>query len=103
MPAYNKPKYTAAQSQEIKMRALEVLVNSTIAMTIDEIQKADLCLTNTTSQKIARELGDLAEFGLIEKIKNKAGRMTYMSIETAERYRSIVTPRKGSEDNETVD
>lgn len=94
MPAYNKPKYTAAQSQEIKMRALEVLVNSTIAMTIDEIQKADLCLTNTTSQKIARELGDLAEFGLIEKIKNKAGRMTYMSIETAERYRSIVTPRK---------
>lgn len=95
MPAYSKPKYTAAQSQEIKMRALEVLVNSTIAMTIDEIQKADLCLTNTTSQKIARELGDLAEFGLIEKIKNKAGRMTYMSIETAERYRSIVTPRKG--------
>lgn len=94
MPAYNKPKYTAAQSQEIKMRTLEVLVNSTIAMTIDEIQKADLCLTNTTSQKIARELGDLAEFGLIEKIKNKAGRMTYMSIETAERYRSIVTPRK---------
>lgn len=94
MPAYNKPKYTAAQSQEIKMRALEVLVNSTIAMTIDEIQKADLCLTNTTSQKIARELGGLAEFGLIEKIKNKAGRMTYMSIETAERYRSIVTPRK---------
>ena len=94
MPAYNKPKYTATQSQEIKMRALEVLVNSTIAMTIDEIQKADLCLTNTTSQKIARELGDLAEFGLIEKIKNKAGRMTYMSIETAERYRSIVTPRK---------
>ena len=94
MPAYNKPKYTAAQSQEIKMRALEVLVNSTIAMTIDEIQKADLCLTNTTSQKIARELGDLAEFGLIEKIKNKVGRMTYMSIETAERYRSIVTPRK---------
>lgn len=94
MPAYNKPKYTAAQSQEIKMRALEVLVNSTIAMTINEIQKADLCLTNTTSQKIARELGDLAEFGLIEKIKNKAGRMTYMSIETAERYRSIVTPRK---------
>lgn len=94
MPAYNKPKYTAAQSQEIKMRALEVLVNSTIAMTIDEIQKTDLCLTNTTSQKIARELGDLAEFGLIEKIKNKAGRMTYMSIETAERYRSIVTPRK---------
>ena len=94
MPAYNKPKYTAAQSQEIKMRALEVLVNSTIAMTIDEIQKADLCLTNTTSQKIARELGDLAEFGLIEKIKNKAGRMTYMSIETAERYRSIVAPKK---------
>ena len=94
MPAYNKPKYTAAQSQEIKMRALEVLVNSTIAMTIDEIQKADLCLTNTTSQKIARELGDLAEIGLIEKIKNKAGRMTYMSFDTSERYRSIVTPRK---------
>lgn len=94
MPTYRKPKYTAAQSQEIKMRALEVIVNSTVAMTIDEIQKADLCLSGTTSQKIARELGDLAEFGMIEKIKNKAGRMTYMSIETAERYRSIVAPRK---------
>ena len=95
MPAYKKSKYTVAQTQEIKMRALDVLVNSTTAMTIDEIQKADLCLVSATPQKIARVLGDLAEFGMIEKIKNKAGRMTYMSIETAERYRSIVAPRKG--------
>lgn len=96
MPAYKTSKYTIAQTQEIKMRALEVVCNSTTAMTIDEIQKADICLTSATPQKIARVLGDLVEFGLVEKIKNKAGRMTYMSIETAERYRSIIHRERGN-------
>lgn len=94
MPAYRKNKYTTAQTQEIKMRAMEVVCNSIQALTIDEIKQADIYLVSATSQKLARVLGDLAEFGIIEKIKNKSGRMTYMSHETAERYRSIVSPRK---------
>lgn len=93
MPAYKKSKYTTVQTQEIKMRAFEVLSNSEQALTIDEIQKADLCLVGSTSQKIARVLNDLSDFGFIEKVKSKNGRMMYMSLETAERYRNIAAPR----------
>jgi hypothetical protein len=94
MPSFKKGKYTAAQTQEIRMRAFEAIGSSTQAMTIEEIKNADLCLAEVTSQKIAQVLGGLTDAGFVVKIKNKAGRMTYMSIETANRYKQNCTGGK---------
>lgn len=87
MPSFNKAKYTVAQSQEIMMRAFGALCDSTEPMTIEEIQKADLFLVSTTTQKMARVLNELVEKGVVAKTKSKAkgGRMVYMSIEVLEK------------------
>ena len=87
MPAFKKPKYTIEQSQEIMMRAFGALCDSSSPMTIEEIQKADLFLVSTTTQKMARVLNELVEKGVVAKTKSKAkgGRMVYMSIEVLEK------------------
>jgi predicted transcriptional regulator len=87
MPAFKKAKYTVEQSQEIMMRAFGALCDSSVPMTIDEIQQADLFLVSTTAQKMSRVLNELVEKGVVAKTKSKAkgGRMVYMSIEVLEK------------------
>ena len=86
MPAYKKSKYTPAQTQEITMRALDVLANSDEPMTIQQICQSDVFLVNQTIQKMSRVLNDLYERGVIFKTKDKAsGRMIYITGQALER------------------
>lgn len=74
--AYTKSKYTAAQTQEMEMRALDVVENGVGWMTIDEICSSDIILKNCTPQKMARVLSKMNEVGIIEKGKRN-GRVAY--------------------------
>lgn len=81
MPAFKKAKYSTAQSAEIRLTALGVLVDAGRPLTISEICAADLTLTYITTQKMARELADLVEAGLVKKTKSKSkGRMVYAAV-----------------------
>lgn len=81
MPSYVKSKYTKAQSAEIRLTALGVLQDAGRPLTISEICAADLTLTYQTTQKMARELADLVEAGLVKKTKSKSkGRMVYVAV-----------------------
>lgn len=86
MPSFKKAKYTIERTQEIMMRALGVVCDSSTPLTIADIQKNDLILVDVTSQKIARVLNELVERGIVVKTKSKShgGRMVYMSVETLE-------------------
>ena len=81
MPSFNTSRYSREQSAEISVSALAVLENSSVALTIPEIQQADLSLVNSTPQKLARELSKLCEAGFVRKAQSKSkGRMVYMAI-----------------------
>ena len=92
MPAYKrKSKYTPAQTQEITMEALDVLANSPVALTISEICLERISLAGQTTQKMARCLNTLVDWGMVEKAKSKSGRMLYMATSQlqAQGYRKI--------------
>ena len=81
MPAFKQAKYTREKSAEIRLTALGVLVDAGKPLTISEICAADLTLIYITTQKMARELGDLVEAGLVVKTKSKSkGRMVYAAV-----------------------
>lgn len=81
MPAFKQAKYTREKTAEIRLTALGVLVDAGRPLTISEICAADLTLTYVTTQKMARELGDLVEAGLVKKTKSKSkGRMVYAAV-----------------------
>ena len=81
MPAFKQAKYTREKSAEIRLTALSVLLDAGKPLTISEICAADLTLTYQTAQKMARELGDLVEAGLVKKTKSKSkGRMVYAAV-----------------------
>ena len=81
MPAFVKPKYTREKSAEIRLTALGVLQDAGRPLTISEICAADMTLTYQTTQKMARELGDLVEAGLVMKTQSKSkGRMVYAAV-----------------------
>lgn len=85
MPAYKKSKYTVAQTQELTMRALDVLVQSDVPMNIQQICQSDAFLVGQTVQKMSRVLNDLCERGIIFKTKDKAsGRMVYITGQALE-------------------
>lgn len=81
MPAFKQAKYTKERSVEIRLAALGVLQDAGCPLTISEICAADMTLTYQTTQKMARELGDLVEAGLVKKTKSKSkGRMVYAAV-----------------------
>lgn len=85
MPAFVKPKYTRERSIEIRLAALGVLQDADRPLTISEICAADMSLTYQTTQKMARELADLVEAGLVRKTKSKTkNRMVYMAVANLE-------------------
>lgn len=85
MPAFKQAKYTREKTAEIRLTALGVLVDAGRPLTISEICAADLTLTYVTTQKMARELGDLVEAGLVKKTKSKSkGRMVYAAVASLE-------------------
>lgn len=85
MPAFKQAKYTREKTAEIRLTALGVLVDAGKPLTISEICAADLTLTYVTTQKMARELGDLVEAGLVKKTKSKSkGRMVYAAVASLE-------------------
>ena len=85
MPAFKQAKYSKTQSAEIRLTILDVLVNAGRPLTISEICASDLTLTYQTTQKMARELSDLIEAGLVKKTKSKSkGRMIYVAVASLE-------------------
>ena len=81
MPAFKQAKYTKERSVEIRLGALGVLQDAGRPLTISEICAADMTLTYQTTQKMARELADLVEAGLVKKTKSKSkGRMVYAAV-----------------------
>lgn len=86
MPAFRKAKYTIEQTQELTMRALAVLQDSSTPLTIQEICANDINLTNQTSQKMSRVLSNLCEMGMVKKTKSKSkgNRMVYASVSSLE-------------------
>ena len=87
MPAYVKSKYTKERSVEIRLAALGVLTDAAQPLTIAEICAADMNLTYQTPQKMARELSELVEAGLVRKTKSKAknNRMVYAAVANLEK------------------
>ena len=85
MPGYVKSKYSPAFTSELRVRALSVLADSTIPMTIDEICTADTSLVGITTQKMARSLNELVEAGFVMKTKSKSkNKMVYMAVSQLE-------------------
>lgn len=86
MPAFKKAKYTIEQTQELTMRALAVLQDSSTPLTIQEICANDMNLTNQTSQKMARVLSNLCEMGMVKKTKSKSkgNKMIYAAVASLE-------------------
>ena len=78
---YKTAKYSVEQTQELTVRALGVLQDSSTALTIEEICANDMNLTNQTPQKMARVLSNLCEMGMVTKAKSKSrGRMVYAAV-----------------------
>ena len=86
MPAFRKAKYTIEQTQELTMRALAVLQDSSTPLTIQEICANDMNLTNQTPQKMSRVLSNLCEMGMVKKTKSKSrgNRMIYAAVASLE-------------------
>ena len=85
MPGYVKSKYSAEFSSELRVRALSVLADSPIPMTIDEICRVDSNLIGVTTQKMARSLNDLVEAGFVMKTKSKSkNKMVYAAVSQLE-------------------
>ena len=86
MPAFRKAKYTIEQTQELTMRALAVLQDSSTPLTIQEICANDMNLTNQTPQKMSRVLSNLCEMGMVKKTKSKSkgNRMIYAEVASLE-------------------
>ncbi len=86
MPAFKKAKYSIEQTQELTMRALAVLQDSSTPLTIQEICANDMNLTNQTSQKMARVLSNLCEMGMVKKTKSKSkgNKMIYAAVASLE-------------------
>lgn len=81
--ASRSSRFTAAQNKDLEIRALDVLVNSPTALTIEQIQNEDIGLRGYSSQKMARVLSNLAEMGFVFKAKSKTSkRMVYVSAQT---------------------
>lgn len=82
MPTFRKAKYTIEQTQELTMRALAVLQDSSTPLTIQEICANDMNLTNQTPQKMSRVLSNLCEMGMVKKTKSKSkgNRMIYAAV-----------------------
>ena len=55
----SKPKYSAAQNQELETKTFMVLAQTTEALTAAEICSRDFTLTNQTPQKMARVLNKM--------------------------------------------
>lgn len=78
---YKTSKYSATQTQELTMRALGVLEDSSTALTIEEICANDINLTGQTPQKMARVLSKLCEMGMVKKTRSKnKGHMVYVAV-----------------------
>ena len=85
MPGYVKSKYSPEFSSELRVRALSVLADSSIPMTIDEICSSDTTLVGVTTQKMARSLNELVEAGFVMKTRSKArNKMVYAAVSQLE-------------------
>ena len=82
---YRKSKYSTVQNQALSVTALDVLSESPIALSINDICVRRPSLQNQTTQKMARILNELVEMGLVQKTKSKSrGRMVYMATSQLE-------------------
>lgn len=85
MPGYVKSKYSKEFTSELRVKALSVLADSPIPMTIDEICQSDSTLIGITTQKMARSLNELVEAGFVMKTKSKAkNKMVYAAVSQLE-------------------
>ena len=85
MPAFKQAKYTSEKSAGIRLTALGVLVDAGRPLTSSEICASNISLTYQTTQKMARELAELVEAGLVKKTKSKSkGRMVYAAVASLE-------------------
>lgn len=74
-------RYSASVNNDLEVRILAIINASEDAMSIQQIQREDITLTNYTSQKLARVLGKLIDMGFVRKSKSKStGRMMYKSV-----------------------
>ena len=81
MPGYVKSKYSKDINSELRVRALGVLTESPVALTIPEICQNDMTLNGHTPQKMARILNELVEAGFVMKTNSKnKGRMVYAAV-----------------------
>lgn len=79
--AFRQSKYSVLQNQSIRGAILDVLNKSETALTISNICVRDMSLTNQTVQKMARELNNLIDMGLVRKTMSKSKkRMVYMAV-----------------------
>lgn len=75
-----RSKYSKETTQQIEFSVMDVLNNSSIALTIDQIKANSLYLAQQTPQKIARVLNTLNDAGLVQKAKSKSlNKMVYKS------------------------
>lgn len=78
---YKTSKFSNKVNQELEIRVLDVLAHSEDALTIQQIQQADLTLIPYTSQKMSRVLGYLSDMGFVKKAKDRAAkRMVYKAV-----------------------
>lgn len=71
--------YTPRINAEIKTNLMMTLQEATEEdmPTTDWLQRNNIILSNFTPQKLSRSLNELWEMGLVQKGKNRAGRMVY--------------------------
>lgn len=82
---YKKSKYSKDRTSEITFTALDILLKTRQAMTIDQITCQRANLAGVTPQKMARVLTTLNEKNLVRKAKNRAtGRMEYKATSVME-------------------
>lgn len=75
-------KYTAKTNEAIRTSLMDVLFNAEDALTVNEIQTRKIDLVNVTPQKLARELNEFVDGGLVMKAKSsrKGNKMVYKLI-----------------------
>ena len=74
-------KYSAQQNEQLISAVLDVLEESSSALTISDICVRRPSLSGQTSQKMARVLNELIEYGFVRKSVNRqTKRMMYMSV-----------------------
>ena len=84
MPGKNRT-FSKAENQMLEFETLNVLSESPVALTIEEICEKSMTLHGRSSQKMARILSELNKMGLIRKAQSRSRKkMIYMAVSQLE-------------------